>query len=109
MLIGIRKYKLVKSPLIVIFYRDGLSYFLVLSGEFPLFLSMFQRLNSDITRLFPAVAAANIIVDLVGPPEYRFLIVMYGLLSPLTIRSYFLILSTNTECNVACIQSSPAA
>lgn len=52
--IGLMKYRNLNSPLIRIFYRDGFFYFLVLS----------------------AISAGNITADLVGPPEYRFLIVV---------------------------------
>ncbi|KAF6764628.1 hypothetical protein DFP72DRAFT_868738 [Ephemerocybe angulata] len=49
--IGLRKFRDFRNPLIRVFYVDGFSYFLVLS----------------------AISTTNVVVDLVGPPEYRFL------------------------------------
>ncbi|RXW17980.1 hypothetical protein EST38_g7880 [Candolleomyces aberdarensis] len=54
LIIGLIKYNDLRSPLVKIFYRDGFFYFLILS----------------------AISAGNITADLVGPPEYRFLIVL---------------------------------
>ncbi|KAF5324710.1 hypothetical protein D9611_004127 [Ephemerocybe angulata] len=52
--IGLTKFRDLRSPLIKTFYLDGFFYFLILS----------------------AISIGNMIVDLVGPPEYRFLIVV---------------------------------
>ncbi|KAJ3508695.1 hypothetical protein NMY22_g16532 [Coprinellus aureogranulatus] len=54
-IIGLLKYRHMRhSPLITIFYRDGLFYFVSLT----------------------AFSIANMIVDIIGPPEFRFLMVM---------------------------------
>ncbi|KAJ3533563.1 hypothetical protein NMY22_g7286 [Coprinellus aureogranulatus] len=55
-IIGLLKYRnLRRSPLISIFYRDGFFYFAILT----------------------AFSVANMIVDLIGPPEFRFLMVIF--------------------------------
>ena len=72
--IAFRKHRNFNSALLTVFYRDGIFYFICLSGAYPLWDSIDTILTKD--AVCTVLAAGNIIVNLAAPDGgFKFLLV----------------------------------
>jgi hypothetical protein len=78
MYIAFRKHKNFNSTLLSVFYRDGIFYFICLSGASKCLFSDVSSTGSWCVDYDVALASANIVVNLAAPEGgFKFLLVQY--------------------------------